>query len=307
MVQEAFMNRLPFDKPGPFWRGNLHSHSTRSDGMLTPEALCRVYRDSGYDFLVVSDHLRDDFTLTVTDTSPYRDGRFTTLLGAELHPGRIGTGEPWHLIAVGLPADFSPVAAGESPASVVDRAAASGAFVMMAHPQWYGLTHEDAETISGAHALEIWNATAADANDRPDGWYLLDSLASAGSRILGCAVDDAHAKPTRPDLCRGWVWVRSESREPDGILAALKAGAFYSSTGPRIHDVRVDSGHRVVVECDPAERIFLTGRGSYASFVHGTGVTSADLALDGDSAYGRVTVRDEKGNRAWTNTFWWPD
>jgi hypothetical protein len=275
--------------------------------MLTPEALCRAYRDSGYDFLVVSDHLREDFSLTVTDTSPFRDDRFTTLLGAELHPGEMSTGEPWHLIAVGLPGDFAPVAAEEPPELLVERAASAGAFVMMAHPQWYGLTHEDARSLPAANAIEIWNATAADSNDRPDGWYLLDWLASRGLRILGCAVDDAHAKPTRPDLFRGWVWVRSEGLEPGEILAALKAGAFYSSTGPRIHDVRVESGRRVVVECDPAERIFLSGSGSHASFVHGTGITHADLTLDGSSAYGRVTVRDEKGNRAWTNPFWWPE
>ena len=27
----------PFSTPGRFWRGNLHTHSNRSDGALTPE------------------------------------------------------------------------------------------------------------------------------------------------------------------------------------------------------------------------------------------------------------------------------
>lgn len=26
-----------FETPGRFWRGNLHTHSTRSDGILAPE------------------------------------------------------------------------------------------------------------------------------------------------------------------------------------------------------------------------------------------------------------------------------
>jgi len=36
------MHKQPFDKPGQWFRGNLHTHSTRSDGRLTPEALADV-------------------------------------------------------------------------------------------------------------------------------------------------------------------------------------------------------------------------------------------------------------------------
>ncbi len=45
-----------FTAPGQFWRGNLHTHSTRSDGILSPEEVCRRYRDEGYDFLALTDH-----------------------------------------------------------------------------------------------------------------------------------------------------------------------------------------------------------------------------------------------------------
>ena len=40
-----------FTAPGRFWRGNLHTHSTRSDGVVSPEEVCRRYRAEGYDFL----------------------------------------------------------------------------------------------------------------------------------------------------------------------------------------------------------------------------------------------------------------
>lgn len=29
----------PFSAPGRFWRGNLHTHSTLSDGALSPEVV----------------------------------------------------------------------------------------------------------------------------------------------------------------------------------------------------------------------------------------------------------------------------
>ncbi|MEO1308326.1 MAG: phosphotransferase, partial [Pseudomonadota bacterium] len=39
-----------FSAPGRFWRGNLHTHSNRSDGALDPAEVCRRYKEEGYDF-----------------------------------------------------------------------------------------------------------------------------------------------------------------------------------------------------------------------------------------------------------------
>ncbi|MCC6792855.1 MAG: hypothetical protein IT336_14285, partial [Thermomicrobiales bacterium] len=52
----ALVNDLPFDKPGRFWKGNLHTHSTRSDGKLTPAEVIAAYQARGYDFLALADH-----------------------------------------------------------------------------------------------------------------------------------------------------------------------------------------------------------------------------------------------------------
>ncbi|MEL6736645.1 MAG: phosphotransferase, partial [Pseudomonadota bacterium] len=37
------MQLSAFSAPGRFWRGNLHTHSTVSDGVLEPEEVCRRY------------------------------------------------------------------------------------------------------------------------------------------------------------------------------------------------------------------------------------------------------------------------
>lgn len=45
------------DGSGTMWlRGNLHTHTTRSDGGLDPQATIRRYAGQGYDFLALSDH-----------------------------------------------------------------------------------------------------------------------------------------------------------------------------------------------------------------------------------------------------------
>ena len=39
-----------------FLRGNTHTHTTRSDGQLSPEHTSRWYDENNYDFLVLTDH-----------------------------------------------------------------------------------------------------------------------------------------------------------------------------------------------------------------------------------------------------------
>ena len=46
----------PFSLPGRFWRGNLHTHSTLSDGALAPDQVVEAYKAVGYDFMMLSDH-----------------------------------------------------------------------------------------------------------------------------------------------------------------------------------------------------------------------------------------------------------
>ena len=73
-----------FTAKGRFWRGNLHTHSTRSDGVLSPEEVCRRYKAEGgnTDIWVVSANGGQPRRLTATpgaDTSPSYspDGRRT--------------------------------------------------------------------------------------------------------------------------------------------------------------------------------------------------------------------------------------
>ena len=103
-----------FTAPGRFWKGNIHTHSTLSDGMRTPADVCATYRDAGYDFLALTDHFQPKCAFPVADTRPFRTPGFTTILGAELHAPATGLGEIWHILAVGLPLDFAPTGDAET-------------------------------------------------------------------------------------------------------------------------------------------------------------------------------------------------
>lgn len=304
-----------FTRPGRFWRGNLHTHSTRSDGILDPVEVYRRYQAEGYDFIALTDHFLGCYGYPIVDTTPFRKDGFTTLLGAELHSGAMRNGELWHILAVGLPPDFrqadapgfKPVAGQETGPEIASRARAAGAFVAIAHPQWSGMTLEDARSIAAAHAVEIYNHGCAVGAARPDGFGIADLLLSEGRELSLCATDDAHF--TEPDHFGGWVMVRARENTPELLLQALKDGAYYSTQGPDLHAITLRDS-TLVVNSSAVVTVIVQGAGSAATAVHGAAMTRTEIGLArfSRSNWLRVTIIDAAGRQAWSNpVFGWRD
>lgn len=300
-----------FASPGRFFRGNLHMHSTLSDGAADPEEICRSYKEEGYDFVSLTDHFTGQFGYPIADTSGFREDGFTTIPGAELHSGAMENGDLWHILAVGLPPDFppphapgfAPVAGQESGPELARRAREAGAFVVLAHPQWSGLSMKDARSLDAAHAVEVYNHECALSSDRPDGFHMLELLLSEGRRLSLVASDDAHCKLA--DQFGGWVMVKAHANEPDLLLQALKDGAFYASQGPELHHIEL-VGEEIRIACSKVKSIIVQGNGTGVRARHGHGLTSARIPLERfrNSAWIRVSIVDEKNRRAWSNPIW---
>lgn len=296
------MKNNPFGRSGRFYRGNLHTHSTNSDGSFSPEDVCRMYKEQGYDFLSLSEHFMDSFDYPISDTRDLRDDTFTTLIAAELHEGFLKNGERWHVLAVGLPTDFEKPLEGEDAPDIARRAADTGAFIGIVHPSWYGLTVDDAKKIDCAHAVEIYNYGSVVEVDRGEDWPFLDQLLNDGWRLSGYATDDAHAMTH--DAFGGWMMVEADSLDPDALLESMKAGRYYSSTGPEIHDIRFE-GDEVYIKCDPASTICAQGRGARSKTEMGDGITEARFPIDRfKDSYMRLSVITAEGKKAWSNPFW---
>jgi hypothetical protein len=311
------VHNLPFDKPGQFFRGNLHTHSTRSDGGRAPEQVVNDYRSRGYDFLSLTDHFlpnahfRKDEPgfITVTDTTPYDSDQFVTILGAEVHGPAMENGEIWHLVAVGLPDDFPPLGENESGVEVARRAAEAGAWVSLAHPHWNAVSERDAlEVADFIHAVEVYNHASEMGVRRGWGMHQADVLLAKGHRVQLNAADDAHLKNEALlyiDAFGGWVQVKAASLSSGNILAALKAGHYYSSTGPELHNVEIRDG-TIRVESSPVLQVIVSGLG--ATYRHPIGISQVDVELELPSIektpYVRVSVIDANGRMAWTNPIW---
>src|SRR5438874_12906010 len=89
----------------PWLRGNLHAHTTFSDGVKEPNELVAAYDALGYDFLAITDHENwiDDLYWSAV---PRVSAKLLLVHGVELnwprfdqHIGRVGgEREPLHVL-----------------------------------------------------------------------------------------------------------------------------------------------------------------------------------------------------------------
>ena len=297
-----------FNAPGQFFKGNIHTHSTNSDGVLSPEDVCKAYAEQGYDFICLSDHFVGLFDYPLTDCSPFHTNRFTTILGAELHTGAQENGAIWHILAVGLPKDFAPtntpiffpVEGQETGPEVAQRARDAGAYVAIAHPHWSMLSQNDARSLTAAHAVEVYNHGCEIENDRGYGTHALDQLLSEGRELNLCATDDAHFE--QDDHFGGWVMVKAKENTPEALLEALKNGHNYSSQGPDFHNISVEN-NIVQVSCSPVTTISILGPTTRTSNVFGDDITKIEIPLKELTGvpWVRVVLLDKHGKKAWSN------
>ena len=303
----------PFCAPGRWWKGNLHTHTTVSDGELSPAAAAAAYRRLGYDFLAITDHLRV--------CKPFEPPPGLLLFyGAEYHTfssDAFGL-RAWHLVCLGLKGPvLSPGAWSRNQCPPLPELVASirenAGFFSVAHPYWSNMVEDDLLIAEGAQALEVYNGGCEQMIDRGVSEHPWDYVLACGKRLNALAVDDMH-HPS--DVGLGWVMLRAEKLSLDVLLDALSKGLYYSTTGPEIFALRVDDrstspgaadsskGSVVSVRCSPARSIKFMARsadGKCFCARDGELLSSAEYEIHGTETYLRVQVEDAAGRRAWTN------
>lgn len=287
----------PFSLPGCWFKGNLHTHTTQSDGLATPDEAIRWYRERGYDFIAITDH--SVLTRGCPATDGAEGGAFITITGAELQ------GSNYHMLTLGLQA-LPDAALAESPAEVAAAVRASGGLAYAAHPYWTGQTSADVAAIPGLAGVEVFNSVCEKMDGLGHARVHWDELLGRGLRLTGLAVDDTHWKHGAQG--QGFVMVRAVALTETAILRALAAGHFYASMGPTIQDLRVvalpDGRPALKVCCSPCASITFYTRGPLGHrFTAPAGETlpTAYLPLRRDQVFVRVECQDHAGRIAWSN------
>ena len=120
----------PFTTPGVWLKGNLHTHTTTSDGVRTPQEAVDHYKKNGYDFLSITDH-----GTLVNPTTLYNRG-MVLIPGQEISLGNSHAGTTYHIVAANIQETLPLPDFDHSidPQRAIDLTAEQGGFAILAHP-----------------------------------------------------------------------------------------------------------------------------------------------------------------------------
>ncbi len=213
-----------YDGPGAVWlRGNLHTHSTRSDGVWPPQQTIEKYRSLGYDFLMLSDHD------TLGEPEKLDGNGMLLIRGNE-----ISAGGP-HLLHVGAGRKVEPC---EDRQQVIDAVNADGGLAILCHPNWQEhfnhCTYEKLLELKGYAGIEILNGTCLRLPGEARATDKWDRVLATGRMIWGYGNDDMHKEN---EQALAWTVVRARSRTVEAVLEALRSGSCYVSSGVEIRQV----------------------------------------------------------------------
>jgi hypothetical protein len=192
--------------------GNLHAHTTYSDGEALHAEVARAAADAGLDFVVVTDH-----NVWVDGCERYYD-KVLLLVGEEVHDVRRQP-QANHLLVYNAEAEV--VLHADDPQGLIDEVDRQGGFSYIAHPYEYGgdgfsaIPWADWD-VKGYVGLEIWNYMSefkALASNKLAAIYYAylpaqgirgpfrdalrrwDELLSKGERVPAIGSADAHGTP----------------------------------------------------------------------------------------------------------------
>lgn len=276
------------DSSVAWMKGNLHTHTTNSDGPPTPQAIVAAYAERGYDFLMLSDH---DFLTPVADLDPH---------GMVLIPGNEITANGPHVLHVGA---HSVVAPYMDRQRVFDAIRAEGGLAICSHPNWESsFNHCPQEKLmawTGYTGIEIYNGVVEWLEGNPCATDRWDRLLAAGKRLWGFAHDDCH----RPeDLGVAWLMAQSPERTSEAVVDALRNGRFYASTGVEIGNIRVE-GNRIRVETTTPCRLSAFSDNGYRRAIAEGSVLEIDIPPHRPYTYIRIECAGNYGRVAWTQPF----
>lgn len=331
------MRRILIDKDSRYYKANLHTHSTFSDGSLTPEELKCEYKKRGYSILAITDHehlidfsyLNDEEFLTITScelaikefpkqsTLENYDMRVThlNLYGLDPHntvtPCYSSVADHFkkedfeHLIK--YDGEYERVYSAKGINEIIKIANDEGFLVSYNHPTWSLENACDYLEYNGLFGVEIYNHSCFVQSDITDE-EAIDNFWRAGKPLFCLCNDDAHRVLPDDENCDafgGFTMIRARSLNYREVMHALEAGEFYASSGPIIKSLVLENDI-VKMEFSNAVSAHLITRGrrterKYAK--KGETINYAEFKLKDTDGYFRVTVTDTNGKKAYSQIY----
>ena len=210
------------DSQGNKWyKGNLHTHTTDSDGLKSPAEVKRLYKDLGYDFLALTDHWN------VNEPDVF-DGMLV-LSGCEYDWMKDGC---YHIVGFGLKGEPA-LTPGDPPQKCIDEIKRCGGVSTLAHPAWSLQRPDKMTELRGVDCTEIYNSVSGyPYSARPYSGLLTDIATAMGFRAVLTATDDTHFYGD--EIGRGFIYVKAPELTRDAIITAILKGDVVATNGPFI-------------------------------------------------------------------------
>ncbi len=271
------------------YKGNLHTHTTNSDGSLTPQKAVDLYAGMDYHFLMLSDHDH----ITKTDTLDHRG--MTLISGYEI------TAEGSHVLHV--QADRL-LARTPNRQPMINAINAQGGLAIMNHPNWgenfIHCPQRELEQLQGYIGLEIYNGVSERAEGAALATDRWDMLLSQRRRVWGFGNDDMHEAE---DSGITWNMVFAEDASAPSLLKAIRMGNFYVSTGVKIENIRVEGKRLEIESADTQCYRVVRDHGGILDTVEGSKLTYEPPDIY-PLSYIRVECYGAGTRMAWTQPFW---
>ena len=237
--------RTQYSYTGRAYRGNLHGHTTSSDGVLDAEAVVRMYKGLRYDFTAITDHNHWE------DRSHLSDSDFIVLNGVEISPA---SNRRHHVLSIGT--DVDPGPADDIPAAI-RKTTELGGIPVVCHPMWSGIHTDLLTALPAFPVLEIlnhglWGGVGQDESS------IWDELLIRNRPIWGISSDDSHVPG---HFGKGWIDLWADDFTVSGLKGAILRGSFYASTGPTITEVQVTEREYRLVAPDSMVVAFIADTG----------------------------------------------
>ncbi len=291
--------RVPrYDGNQQWFKGNTHIHSTASDGGWTFDQLEQAYASAGYHFLFRTDHwVASQAQRACAPTK----GSLLWLDGVELD-GFDEMGSYYHVVCLGT---FEGIERAMGFPKALAAVREQGGILILAHPFWTGNTFDEANRWA-FDGVELYNHVCQWLNGKGDARPYWHAMLTDAPGTLGIASDDAHTTASHPGWNGGWVRVQADVLTPEAIMDSLRAGRFYSSTGPEFYTISV-SDAVVTASTSPVQFARLVGPKSGGRRLGSFEKVSMDtftFEIPEDWPYAYLEIEDDCGGRAWTNTLW---
>ena len=276
---------------GQWLCGNLHTHTTFSDGKRSRQEVIDDYAERGHGFLMISDH--DVFT------GPEEYAQLNNR-GMVLIPGNEITADGPHMLHVNATRKIEPH---NSRQRCIDEATQAGGFVILNHPNWQDrfdhFTLGHMASLTGFAGIEIYNGVIGRLDGSPYALDKWDLMLSYGRRTWGYCNDDSHRETG--DCGLGWNCVYVREKTAAAIVNALQTGRFYASTGVTINDIQV-TGNVIRIKAENAERIVALQQ--FAKRLKVVDGTEIELEVPDTARYVRFECWGRGEKFAWTQPFW---